>query len=71
MCRLMCYAGEPILLADVVTYPKRSIIKQSYDARERLLDPTLPDHLGFGNLNADGFGIGFYSAEELDAQVRT
>jgi hypothetical protein len=39
----------------------RSIIRQSYDARERLLDPTLPAHLGHGNLNADGFGIGWYT----------
>lgn len=56
----MCYAGSPILLADVLTWPRRSIIKQSYDARERLLDPTLPSHLGHGNLNGDGFGIGWY-----------
>ena len=65
MCRLMCYAGEPVLLADVVTWPKRSIIKQSYDARERLLDPSLPSHLGHGNINADGFGIGWYATEEI------
>lgn len=56
----MCYTGSPILLAEVLTWPKRSIIKQSYDARERLLDPTLPQHLGHGNLNGDGFGIGWY-----------
>jgi predicted glutamine amidotransferase len=47
------------------TGPDRSIIKQSYDARERLQDPSLPNHLGFGNLNGDGFGIGWYAPDEL------
>jgi len=53
-----------MLVADVVLWPDRSIIKQSYDARERLLDPSLPFHLGFGNLNGDGFGIGWFNTEE-------
>lgn len=48
MCRLMAYIGQPTCLADVVLWPDRSIIKQSYDARERLLDPSLPFHLGHG-----------------------
>lgn len=47
------------------TGPDRSIIKQSYDARERLQDPSLPNHLGFGNLNGDGFGIGWYAPDDL------
>ncbi|GIL70254.1 hypothetical protein Vretifemale_1091 [Volvox reticuliferus] len=64
MCRLMAYVGQPQLLADVVLWPDRSIIKQSYDARERKIDPTLPFHLGHGNLNGDGFGIGWFSTEE-------
>ena len=42
MCRLMAFIGSPTLLADVVLWPDRSIIKQSYDARERLKDPSLP-----------------------------
>lgn len=46
MCRLLAYYGDPILLASSVLWPERSIIKQSYDARERLLDPSLPAHLG-------------------------
>ena len=33
MCRLMAYIGPPALIADVVLWPDRSIIKQSYDAR--------------------------------------
>ncbi len=35
MCRLMAYIGPPALIADVVLWPDRSIIKQSYDARCR------------------------------------
>ena len=62
MCRLMAYFGPEILVADVVIYPSRSIIKQSYEARERRNDSTLPFHLGYGNLNGDGFGIGWYSS---------
>jgi len=63
MCRLMAYIGPPALIADVVLWPDRSIIKQSYDARERLMDASLPSHLSHGNLNGDGFGIGWFSAD--------
>eukprot|EP00123_Amoebidium_parasiticum_P016955 comp23657_c0_seq1/m.40423 comp23657_c0_seq1/g.40423 ORF comp23657_c0_seq1/g.40423 comp23657_c0_seq1/m.40423 type:complete len:1229 (-) comp23657_c0_seq1:226-3912(-) len=55
MCRLMAYIGKPILVADLVTYPSRSIITQSFDSRERLTD--------IGYLNGDGFGLGWYSPE--------
>ena len=61
MCRLMAYMGPPVLVADVVLWPDRSIIKQSYDARERKMDANLPSHLAYGNLNGDGFGIGWYT----------
>ena len=53
-----------MLAADCVLWPDRSIIKQSYDARERKQDPSLPMHVGFGNLNGDGFGIGWFSNED-------
>lgn len=36
-------------------------LQQSYDARERLTDHTLPFHLGYGNLNGDGSGIGWFA----------
>ena len=36
------------------------VMQQSYDARERLNDDSLPLHLRYGNLNGDGFGIGWY-----------
>ncbi|KAK2079339.1 hypothetical protein QBZ16_003030 [Prototheca wickerhamii] len=54
------YGVDPILVADVVLWPARSIIKQSYDARERKNDSNLPHHLVYGNLNGDGFGIGWF-----------
>jgi acetylornithine deacetylase/succinyl-diaminopimelate desuccinylase-like protein/predicted glutamine amidotransferase len=45
-----------------VTRPSRSIIQQSFDARERLSgDASTP-----GYLNGDGFGLGWYSADPLD-----
>jgi glutamine amidotransferase len=104
----MAYMGPEVLVAEVVLYPSRSIIKvnipemlpmasprppscrqitvvasikrsgryfnqqfhrttnsshtlqQSYDARERRNDASLPLHLSYGNLNGDGFGIGWY-----------
>lgn len=59
----MAYMGDQILLAHVVLWPDRSIIKQSYDARERMQDPSLPSHLAHGNLNGDGFGIGWFTPE--------
>jgi Cys-Gly metallodipeptidase DUG1 len=59
----MAFMGPQILMADVVLWPSRSIIKQSYDARERRNDSTLPFHLGYGNLNGDGFGIGWFAPE--------
>ncbi|CAD7699259.1 unnamed protein product, partial [Ostreobium quekettii] len=66
MCRLLAYVGDPILLAHLVLWPDRSIIKQSYDAQERKMNPSLPSHLCHGNLNGDGFGIGWYSQEGSD-----
>jgi predicted glutamine amidotransferase len=62
MCRLTAYLGLPTLAADLVTRPSRSVIRQSFDARERLGGSSgmVYDQ---GNLNADGFGLGWYSAE--------
>eukprot|EP00048_Salpingoeca_helianthica_P005901 m.93046 g.93046 ORF g.93046 m.93046 type:complete len:1282 (+) comp13796_c0_seq2:297-4142(+) len=52
MCRLTAYIGPPILAADLVTRPNRSIITQSFSARERVT--------ARGYLNGDGFGLGWY-----------
>jgi ergothioneine biosynthesis protein EgtC len=50
MCRFVVYKGNKILMADLLTHSDRSLIRQSYDARERS-EP----------LNGDGFGIGWYA----------
>lgn len=52
MCRFLCYAGSPILLADLLYRPRNSLILQSYKAKERK-EP----------LNGDGFGVGWYLPE--------
>ncbi|CDR34651.1 class II glutamine amidotransferase [Criblamydia sequanensis] len=49
MCRFMVYKGLPALMADLVTRPSHSLIKQSIKSLERE-EP----------LNGDGFGIGWY-----------
>jgi glutamine amidotransferase len=52
MCRFICYRGPEILLADLLYRPVNSLIRQSFDAKER----TEP-------LNGDGFGIGWYTPQ--------
>ncbi|HEY0546093.1 MAG TPA: class II glutamine amidotransferase [Pyrinomonadaceae bacterium] len=52
MCRFLTYAGESILLADLLYRPVNSLIMQSHHARERE-EP----------LNGDGFGVGWYVPE--------
>ncbi len=49
MCRFLVYSGREILLAELLTRPRNSLIRQSYKARERS-EP----------LNGDGFGVGWY-----------
>lgn len=62
MCRLSAFFGAPICAADLVTRPSRSIITQSFDARERMTgDASTP-----GYLNGDGFGLGWYSPNPDD-----
>lgn len=53
MCRFIAYAGNPILLHDVLYKPKNSLIQQSIHAREAVDEP----------LNGDGFGVGWYTHE--------
>jgi predicted glutamine amidotransferase len=52
MCRFVGYVGREILLADLISRPENSLIRQSYKARERR-EP----------LNGDGFGVGWYAPE--------
>jgi len=49
MCRFLVYRGREVLLADLLTRPEQSLIRQSFKARERE-EP----------LNGDGFGVGWY-----------
>lgn len=52
MCRFLAYMGRKILLAELLTRPGNSLIKQSYKSMERA-EP----------LNGDGFGVGWYAPE--------
>lgn len=52
MCRFFVYKGHDMLMADLLLRSDRSLIRQSYKARE-WEEP----------LNGDGFGIGWYAPE--------
>jgi glutamine amidotransferase len=67
MCRLTAYLGIPTLAADLVTRPSRSVIRQSFDARERL-GGSGNQVYDRGNLNADGFGLGWYMAHDKETE---
>ena len=49
MCRWIAYSGEPILLEDLISKPKNSLLAQSIHAREAKVET-----------NGDGFGLGWY-----------
>jgi glutamine amidotransferase len=50
MCRWIAYSGEPIFIEELVTLPEQSLIVQSRASREAK-----------STVNADGFGLGWYS----------
>ena len=52
MCRFLIYRGRGMFMSDLLTKADRSLIHQSFKARERE-EP----------LNGDGFGVGWYSPE--------
>ncbi|MGI8669715.1 MAG: class II glutamine amidotransferase [Aridibacter sp.] len=61
MCRFIAYLGSPIKLEDLLYNPTNSLIKQSYQSKER----DVP-------VNGDGFGIGWYNfAEDSEPCVQT
>lgn len=61
MCRFLVFVGaRPILLADLLTHPSRSIIHQSYACKLRT-----ESHGGSASLNGDGFGVGWYTGEHV------
>lgn len=66
MCRFLVYfGGEKILLADLITKPKHSIVHQSF------CDPYLPfieektKQKLVHKINGDGFGVAWYDESEL------
>ncbi|WP_263247864.1 ergothioneine biosynthesis protein EgtC [Saccharopolyspora rosea] len=52
MCRHMAYLGPPASLAELLLEPEHGLLEQSYAPR---------DMRGGGTINADGFGVGWYS----------
>ena len=53
MCRWLAYSGSPLLLEELLLKPDHSLIDQSLHSR-----------LGATTTNGDGFGIGWYGAED-------
>jgi len=53
MCRWLAYTGSPVLLEELLLKPDHSLIDQSLHAK-----------LGATTTNGDGFGIGWYGAED-------
>jgi predicted glutamine amidotransferase len=49
MCRWVAYAGKPVFLEDFVSRPCQSLVTQSRHCREAKVE-----------VNADGFGLGWY-----------
>jgi len=53
MCRWLAYSGSPVLLEELLLKPDHSLIDQSLHSK-----------LGATTTNGDGFGLGWYGAEE-------
>jgi len=56
VCRWLAYSGSPILLEELLYKPAHSLIDQSLHSR-----------LGAETTNGDGFGVGWYAAEDTPA----
>jgi len=54
MCRHLAYLGPPVPLGELLFDPPHSLVKQSWAPR---------DMRGGGTINADGFGIGWYTPD--------
>jgi len=53
MCRWIAYQGEAVYLEDFIARPRQSLIAQSRRSREAVTE-----------INADGFGVGWYGARQ-------
>jgi gamma-glutamyl hercynylcysteine S-oxide hydrolase len=61
MCRHFCYLGDPIPLGELVFHAPHSLLVQSY----------APKHMcGGGRINADGFGVGWYTGDSFATRYR-
>jgi glutamine amidotransferase len=60
MCRWLAYSGSPLLLDELLYKPEHSLIVQS-----------LHSQLGAEETNGDGFGVGWYGAQEMPAVFRS
>jgi len=60
MCRWLAYAGAPVLIEHALYTPAHSLIDQSLHSR-----------LGAETTNGDGFGLGWYDAEETPGVFRS
>lgn len=54
MCRQLAYLGPPVTLSSLLLDPTHSLLHQSY---------APADMRGGGTVNADGFGVGWYTPE--------
>ncbi|OLF15092.1 ergothioneine biosynthesis protein EgtC [Actinophytocola xanthii] len=52
MCRHLAYLGPPVRLSELLLAPEHSLLRQSWAPR---------DMRGGGTVNADGFGVGWYT----------
>src|SRR5581483_7489236 len=59
MCRWLAYLGEPVFLEDFISKPCQSLIAQSRHCREAKSE-----------VNADGFGLGWYGERERPGLFR-
>ncbi|GLT18424.1 class II glutamine amidotransferase [Vibrio zhanjiangensis] len=57
MCRWLAYQGESIYLDELVYEPEHSLVHQSIDARKAVT-----------RVNADGFGLGWYTERDTPGQ---
>jgi len=60
MCRFAAYLGPELLLERFLLQPPHSLVKQSWQPRE----------MRNAVLNADGFGVGWYNADQAPAAYR-
>ncbi|MDG3086540.1 class II glutamine amidotransferase [Vibrio hannami] len=57
MCRWLAYQGEAIYMDELVYEPEHSLVNQSLDARKAVT-----------RVNADGFGLGWYTERDTPGQ---